>query len=85
MDTAVAPSLQEMRTRKGLSQSAIGSKPMIVAIEAGRRMPGPALLRRMAEAMGEAPEAVYAACEQSHALARAAARFARRPRQGAAP
>ena len=71
-ETNHATTLQQLRARKGLPQSAIGSRPMIAAVERGERLPGTALLRRMALALGEPPEVVYAACEASYCEARAA-------------
>lgn len=57
--------LRQLRLSKGLIQDVIGNRKDIGDIEKGRKMPGPRLLRRMAQALGVSTDTVFAACAQS--------------------
>lgn len=57
--------LRQLRLSKGLTQDVIGNRKDIGDIEKGRKMPGPRLVRRMAQALGVSTDTVFAACAES--------------------
>ncbi len=60
--------LRQLRLSKGLTQDVIGNRKDIGEIEKGRKMPGPRLVRRMAQALGVSTDTVFAACAESRRL-----------------
>lgn len=66
MSIAQPIDLREMRQSAGLLISDLpASKPTVIALEHGRRMPGGRTLQRLAEALGRSTEEVWAACQES--------------------
>lgn len=57
--------LKTLRISRGRLQEDLGSQPVVSDYEHGRRFPGAAAIKAMANALDVAPELVYAACEES--------------------
>jgi transcriptional regulator with XRE-family HTH domain len=57
--------LRQLRLSKGLTQDVIGNRKDIGEIEKGVKMPGPRLVRRMAQSLGVSTDTVFAACAES--------------------
>jgi transcriptional regulator with XRE-family HTH domain len=59
--------IRDLRRRRGLTQRDLGGGVRhITDIEAGKRMPGAILLKRIAAALGMKPEEVYDICRVAY-------------------